>query len=76
MRKSLLIAATLAALAGMSAATTASADGICVCGMKRPLRVEQPAPAPVTPLRADISDIVHRPLLADGCTVVHRPLLA
>jgi hypothetical protein len=35
MKKVLMIAAVLAALAAMP--TVASAEGICVCGMKRPL---------------------------------------
>lgn len=37
MRKALMIAAALAALVSMTGTSVANADGICVCGMKRPL---------------------------------------
>jgi hypothetical protein len=62
MRKALMIAAMFAALT--TAAPIVSAEGICVCGMKRPLR-------------ADGLHHLKRPLLACNQNLCHvkRPLV-
>lgn len=73
-RYTVLMIAALAA-ATMGAASTASADGICVCGMKRPLRAEGATHMP-RPLRTEGLHHLKKPLRAEGNTVVHRPLLA
>ncbi len=61
MRKALMIAAMFAALT--TAAPIVSAEGICVCGMKRPLRAE--ALDHLKPLLACNQNLCHvkRPLV-------------
>jgi hypothetical protein len=60
-RSAFVLAALAAVMAGPVAAP-AVADGICVCGMKRPLRVEGIIGGAKRPLHVDASNIWHRPL--------------
>jgi hypothetical protein len=57
--KALMLAAVLAAMS-TAAPAVVNAEGICVCGMKRPLKADHPKP--LGTLHIDASNIWHRPL--------------